>query len=108
VKYTIPDAVPIFVAVSLQNNAQLPAGIVGLVQQAIIAAFAGEDGGARAKIGSTVYASRYYAPVALLGPYVEILSIFVGIAATPTGNSVAININQIATVTAADITVTLV
>lgn len=108
VKFTIPSALPIFVAVTLADNAMLPANIDELIQQAIISAFAGGDGGSRAKIGSTVFASRYYAPVAATDSSVQILSIFVGTSSSPTANSVAVNIDQIATVDASNITVAIV
>jgi hypothetical protein len=53
------------------------------IQNAIVGAFAGEDGGLRARIGSTVYASRFYAPVASLGSWVQIISIQVGAGSVP-------------------------
>jgi hypothetical protein len=61
-------------------NAAIPDDALSQIQTAIIAAFAGADGGARAKIGSTVYASRYYAPVMALGSWAQqIISIHLGI-----------------------------
>lgn len=78
VTFERPAALPILYAVSLSNNLQVPSDAVTQVQNAIIAAFAGADGGTRARIGSTVFASRYYAPVAALGSWVNIISILVG------------------------------
>lgn len=78
VTYEIPPALPILFAVRLATNLQVPSDAVAQVQAAIMAAFAGADGGARARIGSTIFASRFYAPVAALGPWVQIISILIG------------------------------
>lgn len=89
VTYQTPTPTPILFAVSLANNALVPADAATQVQNAIINAFAGADGGPRARIGSFIFASRFYSPVAALGPWVEIRSILVGFightAATFTG-----------------------
>lgn len=78
VSFERPAALAILFSVVLNNNAQMPSSAASLVQAAIIAAFAGADGGTRARIGSTIYASRYYGPVAALGTWAQIISIQVG------------------------------
>jgi hypothetical protein len=108
VKYEIPTPTPVYFAVQIANTAGLPANIVALTQAAIINAFAGGDGGSRARIGSTIYGSRYYAPVAAVATGVELLSVFVGLAASPSTPQLAIGIDQGPTVTAANISVTLI
>lgn len=107
VTYQVPAAQPILFAVQIANNSSLPADIVTQVKNAVISAFAGGDGGPRARIGSTLFASRFYSPVAAIGVNVSILSILIG---TTTANltSLTIGINQTPTVTAGNITVTLV
>lgn len=107
VTFNRPTATPIKFAVQLSNNGTLPADIVTQTKNAIIAAFAGNAGIQRARIGSTIYASQYYAPIIALGPAVSILSMLIGIG-SPTVASVTMGIDQAPTVTAADITVTLV
>ncbi|WP_048996451.1 baseplate J/gp47 family protein [Burkholderia multivorans] len=107
VKYQIAAPLPILFAVQIANNANLPADIVTQVQNAIISAFAGGDGGPRARIGSTIFASRFYSPVAALGVNVSILSILIGTTAA-NQTSVQVGIDQVPTVTAANISVTLV
>lgn len=67
------------VVVVLKNNAGIPSNALTLIQNAIIAAFAGLDGGSRAKIGSTVFASRYYAGVLALGSWAQIIDIQLGL-----------------------------
>ena len=78
VKFERPAALPILFDVQMTNNGQVPADAVTQVQDAIIAAFNGTDGGARARIGATVYASRYVTPVVLLGSWAQIQSMLVG------------------------------
>lgn len=107
VKYQVPAALPILFAVQITNNPSLPSNIVALVQAAIVNAFSGADGGQRARIGATIFASRFYAPVSLISPSVSILSILLG-TSTPTLNSVTAGIDQSPTVVAGNISVALV
>ena len=79
ITYEIPNPLDIYFDVELATNAQVPADAAAQVQAAIVAAFAGEFASVqRARIGSTIYASQYYAPVAALGPWVQIKSITIG------------------------------
>jgi uncharacterized phage protein gp47/JayE len=107
VSWETAAAQPILFAVQIANNPSLPSNIVALVQQALIAAFNGEDGGVRARIGSTIFASRYYAPIVNIAPSVSILSLLLG-PTTATLASYTVPINKRPTVDATNITVTLV
>lgn len=78
VTFERPSTLPILFSVNLASNTQVPSNAAALVQAAIIAAFAGADGGTRARIGSTIYASRFYAPIAALGSWAQIISLTVG------------------------------
>lgn len=78
VKFETPSGLPAIFEVTLANNAQIPSNAAELIQNAIILAFAGADGGARARIGGTIFAGRYYGPVSLLGSWAQIISIKVG------------------------------
>ncbi len=103
-----PPALPIFFNVQISNVPGLPSDIVTQVKNAIISAFSGGDGGPRARIGSTIYASRFYGVVSAIKPgFVQILSLLIG---TVSGNqaSVLVPIANAPTVTAANITVTLI
>lgn len=71
VLFEVPEIVEYVVLVTLKNSLSVPSTAQTLVANAVIAAFAGLDGGSRAKIGSTVYASRYYGPVAALGSWAQ-------------------------------------
>jgi hypothetical protein len=107
VSYQIANPLPILYAVQIANIAGLPSNVVQLVQNAIIAAFNGTDGGQRARIGRTIYASRYYAGVEAIDPSVELIAIQVG-TSTANQNSVGVNIDRIPTISAANIGVSLV
>ena len=78
VSFQIPTPAPICMNVTLATSAQVPANAATLVQAAVQSGFTGADGGTRARIGSIIYASRYYSDVAALGTWVNIVSIQVG------------------------------
>lgn len=79
-----PESLSIVIAVTLSNNPPIPSNAATLIQNAIIDAFAGVDGGTRARIGGNLLASRFYSPIAALGPWAQIESIFIGSANTST------------------------
>jgi hypothetical protein len=110
VTFITPVAAPVFFAVQITNAATLPSNIVTLVQQAIINSFTGADGSLRARIGAQLLASKFYAPVSLIGPEVSILSILIGFTniGSATHNALQLGIDQAPTVTAANIQVTLI
>ncbi|MBD9417669.1 baseplate J/gp47 family protein [Achromobacter sp. ACM04] len=107
VTWETPAALPVKFAVQLANNPSLPSNIVDLTKQAIVDAFNGVDGGQRARIGSIIYASRFYAPISLLSPSVSILSLLLG-DTSPSAPSLTVPINRRPTITAGDISVTLI
>jgi hypothetical protein len=78
VSFEIPGALQILFAVNMKTNAFVPANAVTLIQNAIINAFAGGDGGPRARLGSTLFASRFYSAVGLLGSWAQLVSLYVG------------------------------
>lgn len=86
VKYQVPTAKATCFAVRIANSASVPANVTALVAGAILAAFNGQDGGDRARIGSEIFASRFYAGVAQLGPWARIVSLLVGSQASPTAS----------------------
>lgn len=78
VSFTRPSSLPFLIKVSIVDSTQVPADALTQIQDAIISAFAGNDGGARARIGSKTYSSRYYGPVAALGAWAQVVSILMG------------------------------
>lgn len=108
VLFETPTPQTILFAVSIAASPSLPANISDLVKTAIINAFNGGDGGSRARIGGTIYAGRYYAPIsAVQAGAIEILSVKIG-TTTATLDSLTVNIDRLPVVSAANITVTLV
>jgi hypothetical protein len=89
VSFLIAQALSIDFVVRIANSSAVPADAATQVQNAIIAAFAGLDGGARSKIGATVYASRFYAAVAALGSWAQVISILMGSLNTPAASFTA-------------------
>lgn len=78
VSFEIPASLQVLFSVVIANSSLVPANAAALIQNAILGAFAGLDGGPRANIGTEVYASRYYAPIAALGAWAQIVSIEIG------------------------------
>ena len=67
----------------MTNTTNVPSNALSLVQNAIINAFAGNDGKSPARIGTTLFASRFYSTIASLGDWAQIISIKVGSTNTP-------------------------
>jgi Baseplate J-like protein len=105
INYQIPTPTPILFSISMQLSASVPSNAVGLVQSAVIASFNGQDGGPRAAIGAWILSNRFYANIAALGSWAVIYSIQLG---TIQANQQAIlmNINQVPTLSAGNISVT--
>ena len=78
VQFTRPTALSIYFNVQMATNSLVPSNAATQVQNAIISAMAGGDGGPRARIGSTIFASRFYSTLAALGAWVQIKSILIG------------------------------
>ena len=91
VKFQRPSGLQFLFAIDIVDGPTIPSNADVLIQNAIIAAFAGADGGSRARIGTTVLASRFYAPVASLGAWAlrNILSIKIGSNNTPAASFTA-------------------
>jgi hypothetical protein len=108
ITYQTPTGTPIYFAVSIANTTSVPSNALALIQVAIIAAFSGADGGQRAAIGATIFASRFYSGIATLGAWASIVSVFIGASASPTGNFVTMTISQVPTIANSQITLALV
>jgi len=106
VNFQTPAAIAILFAISMQNNPNVPSNAISLVQNAVTASFNGLDGGPRARIGAWLLASRFYQNIAALGSWAVIYSIQVGVGASANQNSLLIQINQVPTLAANNITVT--
>lgn len=108
VTYLTPTAVPIYFKVQIQNNAFLPSNIVQLVQNAVLESFNGLDGGTAVGIASTSYSGRYYANINAINPNVNVIEVYLGTTTNPSTLLVALGIDQLPTLSAANIAVNLV
>lgn len=105
VTFDLATPTPILFNIQMQNNAQIPANAVALIQDAVIAAFTGADGGNRARIGGQIIAGRFYAGIAALGTWAQIYSVQLGIVAAAY-NLVQLSAAQIPTIVSTNIAVT--
>ncbi|WP_447873960.1 baseplate J/gp47 family protein [Serratia fonticola] len=109
IKWVTPAAVSVNFVVQLQENDALPSNIISLTQNAIINAFNGEDGGTRARIGSRIFAGRYYPGVQNIDQSnVNILGITISKDGVAFASSIEFGIDEIPTIDATNITVELV
>lgn len=107
VKFERPAALPVLFAVSLVNDPSLPSDIVQRIKDAIIARFNGTDGTVRERIGALILASRYYGAVVAVASNVSLISVLIG-TVTATLSQITVGIDQKPTLSADDISVTLV
>ncbi|WP_346827307.1 baseplate J/gp47 family protein [Serratia inhibens] len=109
IKFVVPTAVSVHFKVQLQENDLLPSDITNQVQRSIINSFNGEDGGTRARIGSKVFAGRYYSGIQGVDQEnVNILDVTISKDGITYSTSVEFGIDQIPTIDATNITVELV
>jgi hypothetical protein len=84
ITYQIPSPLQLLYKVTLVNSPQLPANAGMLVQNALLAAFAGQTPGIpKARIASTLYATGYVPAIAALGSWAQVSAIGIGSANTP-------------------------
>lgn len=104
VSFIIPGSTAVYFAVTVTS---LPSGLAAAIQDAILAQFNGENGNTPAGIASLITASSFYAAVlaALVGTGSTLVSIFVGLSASPTGFDVQMGIDQNPTLSAGNISV---
>jgi uncharacterized phage protein gp47/JayE len=112
VTFNIPNALPIYFSMQIQNNPSLPSNIVPLIQNALVNAFTGADGTPRARLGGLILASTYYPSVAACAPNVNVYNIGLT-AATPNNTTQYFNffqcgIDQAPTCLPANVAVTLI
>lgn len=105
IKLQRPTLLPIKFAVQIAASTTLPTNLTADIKAAIVARFNGQDGTNRERIGSTVFATRYYSAVAIGGA--SVLSILIG-TSTATLVAVDVGIDRLPTITESDITVTYV
>lgn len=100
----------VYFKVQLDSSLNPPSDITVQVKAMIVSVFnGGYEGIGKARIGSTINAGKYYAPVISISPdTVGILSLEVSLNGTTWGPSVTMGIDQVPTIQESDITVTLI
>ena len=102
VSFVRPADLEIVVSVSIVSTEFVPSNADALIQGAIVAAFAGQDGGPRAKTATEFLASRLYGPIAALGPWAQIMSVKIGSINAPRASFVGSISANVLTVTSID------
>jgi uncharacterized phage protein gp47/JayE len=105
VTFNIPTATPLYFAVTCKDAAALPSDYATLIQNAIIAQFNGENNNTPAGIGSLITALSYVGAIIAAVPGIALVSIFVGLSASPTTYDVTMGIDQQPTLDASNISV---
>ena len=108
ITFNRPTSTPLYVEVNLQDDANLPAEIVQQTKQAVLSVFSGEAGNGRGRIGGTIYTAGYYGAVMALSEYLNVISIYIGKSANPTGTMVTMGIDEAPVLSESQITVNLV
>jgi len=96
VTFELPADEEIYFKVSILNSPAVPPNATTLIQNAILNAFIGADGGTRAQMGSNILASRYYAGITTLGSWAALSGLTMGAEIAPyaaviTGSSISGN-----------------
>lgn len=100
VTFQRPTALRILYAINIVASPQVPANAAQLIQAAIASAFAGGDGGPRARIGSQIFATRFAGAIMALGAWVQLRTIQLGSANTQSAAFTASIAAGVMTVTA--------
>lgn len=113
VPYTItwltPTSTPTYFIVQIINSALLPSNITTLVQNAVIQSFNGLDGnGPAVGIAQTTYSGRYYANINAINPTINVKEVYLGLSASPSTLLATYGIDQLPTLAASNITVSLI
>lgn len=104
VRFNRPEVKAVYIDIQLSKNPNLPSNLESLIKQAVIDAFNGVDGGSRARIGGTIFASRFYAGIAKIDARIDILQILLGFN-IPSLYSLTLGIDQVPAISEAQITV---
>lgn len=100
VSFMRPQPLPVYFRVKVERGA--PFDYQDAVKQAVIHAFNGEQ---KARIGANIYAIRFVAPIVQSVPQAHILDVEIGTSAGRMGATVAVGIDQLPTIAAANIEV---
>ncbi|HCR2010192.1 TPA: baseplate J/gp47 family protein [Enterobacter asburiae] len=100
----------VYFKIQIDSSLNPPSDITTQVKNMVISVFNGEyEGIGKARIGATINSGKYYAPIISINPdTVGVLLLQVSLNGTTYTSSVTMGIDQVPTIQASDITVTLV
>jgi hypothetical protein len=103
VSFIVPGTTPVYFAVTVTNVGSLPSDYVTLIKNAIISQFNGENNNTPAGIASLILALGYTGAILTAVPGLSLVSIFVGLSASPSGYDVSMGIDQVPTISAGNL-----
>lgn len=92
-----PTPTPVYITVTINRTAQTPATVTQDIKNAIIADANGQDtnsGNTRCGMGQTIYASRFTVAIVKSAGVNDLESVYIGLSASPTGNSVTMQADE--------------
>ena len=104
IKFNRPTPISVSVKVTISGNPLLPSDIEQQVKNAVLGCFNGTLGGGKIRMGSIMYASRFYCPVLSISSYINIENIEVSTDGTFV-DSIEFGIDQEPTLDISNITV---
>lgn len=109
ISWQTATAVRVRIKIQLRESDLLPNTIIDMVHECVQAAFNGNDGGTRARIGASLFAGRYYSGIYAIDPAnIDILSVTLSRDGATYDNALTFGIDEIPTLSVDDIIVTLV
>lgn len=107
-KIVRPTPTPVYISVTINETPQTPATVTQDIKNAILADANGQDensGNTRCGMGQTIYASRFTVAIVKTAGVNDLESVYIGLSASPTGNSITMDADQEPTFSADDIEV---
>ena len=95
-KIVRPTPTPVYISVEINATPTTPATVSDDIKNAIIADALGNDpnsGNTRCGLGQTIYASRFTVATVKTAGVSDLVSLYIGWAASPTGNSITTDAN---------------
>lgn len=109
-KIVRPTPTPVYISVEINKTSTTPSTVANDIKNAIIADALGNDpnsGNTRCGLGQTIYASRFTVATVKTAGVSDLVSLYIGWSASPTGNSITTNANVEPVFDASNIEVTI-
>ena len=109
-KIVRPTPTPVYISVTINKTSQTAATVVQDIKNAILADAQGTDensGNTRCGMGQTIYASRFTVAIVKTAGVNDLESVYIGLSASPSGNSVTMDADEEPTFDAENIEVVI-